>query len=73
MSEHTDQESCTEEIDEDEILAGLSAEELKQLQNEMDDIAPDERVPLGMRQRDASHETTVQGILLLIYSAVCCH
>lgn len=60
MSEHTDQESCTEEIDEDEILAGLSAEELKQLQNEMDDIAPDERVPLGMRQRDASHETTVQ-------------
>ncbi|XP_056091301.1 leiomodin-3 [Rhinichthys klamathensis goyatoka] len=60
MSEHTDQESYTEEIDEDEILAGLSAEELKQLQSEMDDIAPDERVPLGMRQRDASHETTVQ-------------
>ncbi|CAM4682085.1 unnamed protein product [Leuciscus chuanchicus] len=60
MSEHTDQESYTEEIDEDEILAGLSAEELKQLQSEMDDIAPDERVPLGMRQRDASHETTVR-------------
>ncbi|XP_067228084.1 leiomodin-3 isoform X1 [Chanodichthys erythropterus] len=60
MSEHNDQDSYTEEIDEDEILAGLSAEELKQLQSEMDDIAPDERVPVGMRQRDASHETTVQ-------------
>ncbi|KAG1927866.1 leiomodin-3 [Pimephales promelas] len=60
MSEHTDHESYTEEIDEDEILAGLSAEELKQLQSEMDDIAPDERVPLGMRQRDASRETTVR-------------
>lgn len=52
MSEHNDQDSYTEEIDEDEILAGLSAEELKQLQSEMDDIAPDERVPVGMRQRD---------------------
>jgi len=29
-----------------------STEELKQLQSEMDDIAPDERVPVGMRQRD---------------------
>ncbi|XP_058620508.1 leiomodin-3 isoform X2 [Onychostoma macrolepis] len=60
MSKHTDQESYAEEIDEDEILAGLSAEELKQLQSEMDDIAPDERVPVGMRQRDASQKTTVQ-------------
>lgn len=41
-----------EEIDEDEILAGLSTEELKQLQSEMEEIAPDERVPVGMRQRD---------------------
>lgn len=41
-----------EEIDEDEILAGLSAEELKQLQSEMEEIAPDERVPVGMRQKD---------------------
>lgn len=62
MYKHTDQESYAEEIDEDEILAGLSAEELKQLQSEMDDIAPDERVPVGMRQRDASQKTTVQGI-----------
>ncbi|XP_026055136.1 leiomodin-3 isoform X2 [Carassius auratus] len=60
MSKDTDQESYAEEIDEDEILAGLSAEELKQLQSEMDDIAPDERVPVGMRQRDASQKTTVQ-------------
>uniref|UniRef100_A0A671L1D2 Leiomodin-3 n=1 Tax=Sinocyclocheilus anshuiensis TaxID=1608454 RepID=A0A671L1D2_9TELE len=60
MSKHTDQESYAEEIDEDEILAGLSAEELKQLQSEMDDIAPDERVPVGMRQRDASQKTTVR-------------
>ncbi|XP_052449384.1 leiomodin-3 isoform X2 [Carassius gibelio] len=60
MSKDTDQESYAEEIDEDEILAGLSAEELRQLQSEMDDIAPDERVPVGMRQRDASQKTTVQ-------------
>uniref|UniRef100_A0A673FLY8 Leiomodin-3 n=1 Tax=Sinocyclocheilus rhinocerous TaxID=307959 RepID=A0A673FLY8_9TELE len=60
MSKHTDQESYAEEIDEDEILAGLSAEELKQLQSEMDDIAPDERVLVGMRQRDASQKTTVR-------------
>ncbi|KAK2885846.1 hypothetical protein Q8A67_016683 [Cirrhinus molitorella] len=60
MSKHTDQESYAEEIDEDEILSGLSAEELKQLQSEMDDIAPDERVPVGMRQKDASQETTVR-------------
>ncbi|XP_073679524.1 leiomodin-3 [Garra rufa] len=60
MSKHTDEDSYAEEIDEDEILAGLSVEELKQLQSEMDDIAPDERVPVGMRQRDASQETTVR-------------
>ncbi|XP_051961064.1 leiomodin-3-like [Xyrauchen texanus] len=60
MSEHSDQQSYTEEIDEDEILAGLSAEELKQLQSEMDEIAPDQRLPVGMRQRDASHQTTVR-------------
>lgn len=60
MSEHTEQESYTDEIDEDEILAGLSAEELKQLQSEMDDIAPDERVPVGLRQKDTSHEMTVR-------------
>ena len=50
MSNHSDQDPNIEEIDEDEILAGLSAEELKQLQNEMEVIAPDERAPVGMRQ-----------------------
>lgn len=69
MSERTEQESYTDEIDEDEILAGLSAEELKQLQSEMDDIAPDERVPVGLRQKDASHEMTVRGIA---FSCYCC-
>lgn len=34
------------------ILAGLSAEELNQLQNEMEVIAPDDRIPVGMRQKD---------------------
>ncbi|XP_028679871.1 leiomodin-3 [Erpetoichthys calabaricus] len=43
-----------EDIDEDEILATLSPEELQQLQSDMDDLAPDERVPVGMRQRDQS-------------------
>ncbi|KAI4896512.1 hypothetical protein NFI96_029542, partial [Prochilodus magdalenae] len=56
MSNHSDQDSYIEEIDEDEILASLSAEELKQLQNEMEVIAPDERMPVGMRQKDASYE-----------------
>lgn len=52
MSNHSDQESYTDDIDEDEILANLSPEELKQLQNEMDVIAPDEMVPVGQRQKD---------------------
>ncbi|XP_078065599.1 leiomodin-3 [Mustelus asterias] len=38
--------------DEDEILATLSPEELKQLQNEMEDLEPDPLVPLGQRQKD---------------------
>lgn len=45
-----------EEIDEDEILAGLSAEELKELQKEMEEIAPDVRVPVGMRQKDQTEK-----------------
>ncbi|KAA0706833.1 Leiomodin-3 [Triplophysa tibetana] len=46
-----------EEIDEDEILAGLSSEELKELQKEMEEIAPDARVPVGMRQKDQTEKT----------------
>ncbi|XP_072223837.1 leiomodin-3 [Leuresthes tenuis] len=54
MSNSKDLEDLNEEdIDEDEILAMLSPEELKELQSEMDVIiAPDERVPVGQRQKD---------------------
>lgn len=58
-------EEEAEEFDEDEILAGLSAEELKELQDEMDEIAPDDRVPVGMRQKDK-----VKGISFLF--CLCC-
>lgn len=55
-----------EDIDEDKILAGLSAEELQQLQKEMDDIATDKTVPLGMRQNYAPDEATTQGFPFLL-------
>uniref|UniRef100_A0A8C8LSY5 Leiomodin-3 n=1 Tax=Oncorhynchus tshawytscha TaxID=74940 RepID=A0A8C8LSY5_ONCTS len=48
--------SRTEDIDEDDILASLSPEELQELQKEMDVLAPDERVPLGQRQKDQKKE-----------------
>ncbi|XP_062397967.1 leiomodin-3 [Sardina pilchardus] len=57
VKEDSDQDSECGDVDEDEILAGLSAEELKQLQSEMDVIAPDERVPVGQRQRDQTEKT----------------
>lgn len=59
MSNSRDIEELDEEdIDEDEILAMLSPEELKELQSEMDVIiAPDERVPVGQRQRDQTEKT----------------
>lgn len=47
-----------EDIDEDELLAMLSPEELKELQSEMDVIiAPDESVPVGQRQKDQTEKT----------------
>ncbi|XP_060931540.1 leiomodin-3 [Limanda limanda] len=47
-----------EDIDEDELLAMLSPEELQELQSEMDVIiAPDERVPVGQRQKDQTEKT----------------
>ncbi|XP_032313995.1 leiomodin-3 [Camelus ferus] len=56
MSEHSrnsDQEELFDgEIDEDEILANLSPEELKELQSEMEVMAPDPRLPAGMIQKD---------------------
>lgn len=66
MSKFCDQDFYMEEIDEDKILAGLSAEELQQLENEMDDIAPDKTVPVGMRQNNASAEQETQGFLFLL-------
>uniref|UniRef100_A0AAY4EA78 Leiomodin 3 n=1 Tax=Denticeps clupeoides TaxID=299321 RepID=A0AAY4EA78_9TELE len=56
LTSENDEDSDPGDIDEDEILAGLSAEELKLLQNEMDVIAPDERVPVGMRQKDQTEK-----------------
>ncbi|XP_004629599.2 leiomodin-3 [Octodon degus] len=55
MSEHSrnsDQELLDEELDEDELLANLSPEELKELQSEMEVMAPDPRLPVGMIQKD---------------------
>ena len=50
-----------DDFDEDELLAGLSAEEIRELQNEMDFLAPDERVPVGMRQKNSAPQRTVKG------------
>uniref|UniRef100_A0AAY4EBY3 Leiomodin-3 n=1 Tax=Denticeps clupeoides TaxID=299321 RepID=A0AAY4EBY3_9TELE len=61
MSDQGEQDSYADDIDEDEILAGLSAEEIKLLQNEMDVIAPDERVPIGMRQKMMNDEDSDPG------------
>lgn len=59
MSNSKDIEELNEvDIDEDEILAMLSPEELKELQSEMDImIAPDESVPVGQRQKDQTEKT----------------
>uniref|UniRef100_A0A665TLH0 Leiomodin-3 n=1 Tax=Echeneis naucrates TaxID=173247 RepID=A0A665TLH0_ECHNA len=58
MSNSRDIDDLNEEdIDEDEILAMLSPEELKELQSEMDImIAPDESVPVGQRQKDQTEK-----------------
>lgn len=58
MSNSRDLEDLNEDdIDEDEILAMLSPEELQELQSEMDVIiAPDESVPVGQRQKDQTEK-----------------
>lgn len=58
MSTAKDMEELNEEdMDEDELLAMLSPEELRELQSEMDIIiAPDERVPVGQRQKDQTEK-----------------
>uniref|UniRef100_A0A8B9GJU9 Leiomodin-3 n=1 Tax=Amazona collaria TaxID=241587 RepID=A0A8B9GJU9_9PSIT len=45
-----------QDINEDEILANLSPEELKELQCEMEVMAPDPEVPTGMIQRDQTEK-----------------
>ncbi|XP_075430404.1 leiomodin-3 [Ascaphus truei] len=59
MSQHSqdsDLEEMFEDIDEDEILANLSPEELRELQTEMEVLAPDPEVPVGMIQRDQTEK-----------------
>ncbi|CAO2602646.1 Lmod2 [Lemmus lemmus] len=46
-----------ESIDEDELLASLSAEELKELERELEDIEPDRTLPVGMRQKSLTEKT----------------
>lgn len=46
-----------EELDEDELLASLTAEELKELEKELADIEPDDEVPIRLRQRDQTVKT----------------
>lgn len=41
-----------EHVDEDELLATLSAEELRELERELVDLEPDDAVPVGHRQQD---------------------
>ncbi|XP_037238309.1 leiomodin-3 [Falco rusticolus] len=56
IDQNSDEEVCPEDIDEDEILANLSPEELKELQSEMEVMAPDPEVPTGMIQRDQTEK-----------------
>ncbi|NWI61329.1 LMOD3 protein, partial [Calyptomena viridis] len=56
LSQNSDEDVCPEDIDEDEILANLSPEELKELQCEMEVMAPDPEVPTGMIQRDQTEK-----------------
>ncbi|KAL0968085.1 hypothetical protein UPYG_G00262180 [Umbra pygmaea] len=46
-----------ESVDEDELLAGLSSEELQELERELADIDPDVNVPIGLRQKDQTAKT----------------
>ncbi|KAM4769434.1 leiomodin-3 isoform 2-T2 [Cyanocitta cristata] len=56
LGQNSDEDVCPEDIDEDEILANLSPEELKELQSEMEVMAPDPEVPIGMVQRDQTEK-----------------
>ncbi|NWW82324.1 LMOD3 protein, partial [Climacteris rufus] len=56
LGQNSDEDVCPEDIDEDEILANLSPEELKELQSEMEVMAPDPEVPTGMIQKDQTEK-----------------
>ncbi|NXN80524.1 LMOD3 protein, partial [Bombycilla garrulus] len=56
LGQNSDEDVCPEDIDEDEILANLSPEELRELQSEMEVMAPDPEVPTGMIQRDQTEK-----------------
>lgn len=46
-----------EELDEDELLASLSPEELQELERALDDLDPDDNIPIGLRQKDQTAKT----------------
>lgn len=46
-----------EEMDDDELLASLSVEEIQELEQELDDLDPDTNIPIGLRQRDQTAKT----------------
>ncbi|MBN3316762.1 LMOD2 protein, partial [Atractosteus spatula] len=46
-----------EDIDEDELLASLTSEEIQELERELADIEPDDNVPTGLRQKDQTQKT----------------
>ncbi|GCB72033.1 leiomodin-2-like isoform X2 [Scyliorhinus torazame] len=46
-----------DDIDEDEILASLTSDELKELEKDLEDMEPDEFVPIGLRQKDQTDKT----------------
>ncbi|XP_071763815.2 leiomodin-2a [Centroberyx gerrardi] len=50
-----------EEVDEDELLATLSSEELQELERELADLDPDDNVPIGLRQKDQTAKTSTGG------------
>ncbi|XP_077424834.1 leiomodin-2a [Vanacampus margaritifer] len=41
-----------EDVDENELLASLTCDELRQLEEELEDLQPDRHVPIGLRQKD---------------------
>nr|XP_061812980.1 leiomodin-2-like [Nerophis lumbriciformis] len=52
MSSSSRKPKTYEDVDENELLATLSCEELRQLEEELEDLHPDDCVPIGLRQKD---------------------